>query len=144
MVASTTFRARQSRTLNRSRAKAMRNDPVYVERLFWSHIRDRKLGGWKLRRQILIGPYIADYVCAEKKVIIELDGGIHKLRRERDKKRDESLRSEGYIVLRFENGEVLLDLPCVLAKILHVIDTAPSPPTPLPLRGRGESPRENT
>ncbi len=143
MVASTTFRVRESRALNRARAKSMRHDPVYVERLFWSHIRDRKLG-WKFRRQVLIGRYIADYVCAQKKVIVELDGGVHKLRREHDKKRDDYLRNRGYVVVRFENYEVLRDLRGVLAKILHVIETAPSPPTPLPPRGRGESLRKNT
>lgn len=127
MVASATFRGRESRALNRSRARSMRHDPVYVERLFWSHIRDRKLGVWKFRRQVLIGPYIADYVCAQKKVIVELDGGVHELRRERDRKRDAYLRNRGYIVLRFENSEVLRDVPGVLAKILQVVETAPSP-----------------
>src|SRR4051812_31071235 len=118
MVASSTFRARVSRTRNRSRAKSMRHDPVYVERLFWSYIRDRKLGGWKFRRQVPIGPYIVDYVCAQKKVVVELDGGVHKLQSERDKKRDACLRGCGYIVLRFENNEVLRDLPGMLARIL--------------------------
>jgi very-short-patch-repair endonuclease len=131
MVASTTFRAREAKTPNRSRAKTMRHNPVYVERLFWSYLRDRKLGGWKFRRQVLIGSYIADYVCAQRKVIVELDGGVHKLTRERDRKRDLYLRNSGYVVLRFENAEVLCDLPDVLARILQAIETAPSPwPSP--------------
>jgi len=71
---------RAKHATNRSRAKSMRHDPVYVERFFWTHIRDRKLGGWKFKRQVLIGPYIADYVCAQKKVVVELDGGVHRLR----------------------------------------------------------------
>jgi very-short-patch-repair endonuclease len=136
MVALPTFRARESRTLNRSRAKSMRHDPVYVERLFWSYLRDRKLGGWKFRRQALIGPYIADYVCAQKNVIVELDGGVHALRRQRDKNRDAYLRNNGYIVLRFENNQVLRDLPGVVAQILQVVETAPSP-WPSPPQGRG-------
>jgi very-short-patch-repair endonuclease len=131
MVKSATFRARQSRSLNRSRAKSMRHDPAYVERLVWSHLRDHKLGGWKFRRQVPVGRYIADYVCAQKKVIVELDGGVHKLRTARDRIRDVHLRNSGYIVLRFENNDVLRDLPGVLAKILQVIETAPSPwPSP--------------
>lgn len=130
MVGSTTFRARESRSLSRSRAKAMRHDPVYVERLFWSYLHDRKLGGWKFRRQVLIGPYIADYVCAQKRVIVELDGGVHRIRRELDRKRDAYLRGNGYVVLRFENSDVLRDISGVLAKILQVIGTAP-PPRPL-------------
>ena len=109
----------------------MRHDPVYVERLFWSYLRDRKLGGWKFRRQVLIGPYIADYLCAQRNVIVELDGGVHRLQQKRDRNRDSYLRNSGYIVLRFENSEVLRDLPGVLAKIMHTIESAPSPrPSP--------------
>ena len=83
---------------------------------------------------MLNGPYIFDYVCAQRKVIVELDGGIHKLRIERDRKRDLYLRNNNYIVLRFENAEVLRDLPGVLARILQTVETAPSP-WPSPLKG---------
>src|SRR4051812_18674937 len=116
----------------------MRPGPVYVERLFWPYIRDRKLGGWKFRRQVPIGAYIADYLCAQKKVIVELDGGVHKLRSRRDKDRDACLRNSGYIVLRFENSDVLGDLPAVLAKILQAVETAPSP-WPSPPEGERET-----
>ena len=116
----------------------MRHDPVYVERLFWSHLRDRKLGGWKFRRQVPIGRYIADYVCAQKELIVELDGGVHKLSGDHDRKRDIGLQRGGYIVLHFENSHVLRDLPNVLAKILHAVESAPSP-WPSPPRGRGWS-----
>jgi len=70
-------------------------------------------------------------MCAQRKVIVELYGGIHKLRLERDRKRDLYLRKSGYVVLRFENADVLRDLPGALTKILHAIETAPSPwPSP--------------
>lgn len=58
------------------RAK-MRRSPVVNEKSFWLEVRDRKLGGFKFRRQVPIGPYIADFVCVEKMVIVELDGPLH-------------------------------------------------------------------
>jgi very-short-patch-repair endonuclease len=117
----------------------MRRDSAYVENLFWQEIRDRKLGGFKFRRQVPVGPYYADYLCAPKKVIVELDGGVHKLKLERDKARDAALRESGYRVARFSNQEVLADLPGVLAKLLHVLQATPSPFVPLPRWGRGKS-----
>jgi very-short-patch-repair endonuclease len=75
------------------------------------------MGGFKFRRQAPIGPYVADFVCFEKKVIIELDGGQHQEQAEYDSARSDWLASEGYTVLRFWNHEVFKEEDAVLATI---------------------------
>lgn len=107
-----------------------------AERLLWFQLRDRRLAGLKFRRQVPIGPYIVDFVCPEKKVIVEIDGGQHNLPNERscDLERTRFLEAKGYKVLRFWNNEVMGNLEGVLAVILsacQVLDfplTLPSPP----------------
>jgi len=89
-------------------------------------IRDRQLEGFKFKRQFLIDPYIVDYVCLEKRVIVELDGDLHDQKIEYDEARDALLRRKGYRVLRFMNGEVVEDLGHVLQTILQALK-APSP-----------------
>jgi very-short-patch-repair endonuclease len=113
-------------SLNRDRAKDMRHDPVLTEKLFWTHLRNRQLGGFKFRRQVPIGPYIADFVCAERMLIIELDGRLHQGRKDYDAQRDEYLIRLGYRVWRFSNAEASADLPTILQSILHLLRT-PSP-----------------
>jgi very-short-patch-repair endonuclease len=112
--------------LNRDRAKDMRHDPVLTEKLFWTHLRNRQLGGFKFRRQVPIGPYIADFVCAERMLIIELDGRLHQGRKDYDAQRDEYLIRLGYRVWRFSNAEASADLPTILQSILHLL-CSPSP-----------------
>ncbi len=80
----------------------MRHDPVPLEKLFWSEVRNRKLGGHKFKRQHLIGNYIVDFACLEKKVVVvELDGSFHAERVDYDVRRDAYLKQNGYDVLRF-------------------------------------------
>jgi len=112
----------------------MRHTPVATEKLFWSEVRNRKLAGFKFKRQVLIGPYIADFVCLEKKLVVELDGKLHDGRVTYDAVRDEFLREEGFRVLRFTNNEFLNDAGIVLATIRHELET-PSPQPSPPLRG---------
>ncbi len=76
MVKAYTEDKRDALSANRNRAKAMRHEPVLTEKLFWSIARNRQLDGFKFKRQVLIGPYIADFVCAECKLIVELDGPL--------------------------------------------------------------------
>ena len=134
MVKSVTEVERKSRTLNRSRAKEMRRKPVAAEKLFWNEVRDRKLAGHKFRRQYLIGRYIVDFVCVEKKLIVELDGAPHATRGEYDRDRDEFLESQGYRVMRFRNEAFADDIALVMITIRNVLDT-PSPQPSPPLRG---------
>jgi len=58
-------------------ARKLRKNMTDAERLLWQHLRNRQLGGYKFRRQRPIGPYIVDFVCLEKKLVIEVDGGQH-------------------------------------------------------------------
>ena len=117
---------RQSRTRNRLFAREMRHAPVNVEELFWSYVRNRQLGGYKFKRQYLVGPYIADFVCLEKRLIVELDGPHHEAQAGYDAGRDAFLREQGFRVMRFTNDETAGDLADVLAIVLQAL-RAPSP-----------------
>jgi very-short-patch-repair endonuclease len=97
----------------------MRREPRFAEKLLWEELRDRKLGGYKFKRQHLLGNYIVDGVCLKEKLIVELDGGIHKLRQADDAVREAILRVRGFRVLRFTNEDVIQDLPAVLQTILR-------------------------
>jgi very-short-patch-repair endonuclease len=125
MVTNHRVAKRQASAVNRSRAKTMRHAPVGTEKQFWPHIRNRKLGGFKFKRQHLIGPHIVDYVCLEEKPIVELDGTSHQARLAHDAARNRYLQDQDYRVLRFENGEVVEYLSTILEAILTAL-TAPS------------------
>jgi very-short-patch-repair endonuclease len=117
MVTRTKKSERQSQSRKRTQARSMRRDPMYGERLLWSELRDRKLDGFKFKRQHLIGRYIVDYVCLEQTLIVELDGGIHRLKAAEDAVRDAVLQTEGYRVLHLKNEDLLRDLPAALTTI---------------------------
>ena len=106
-----------------------------AERLLWQHLRNRQLGGWKFRRQCPIGPFIVDFVCPEKKVIVEVDGGQHAETVVEDAERSKYLTEQGYRIVRFWNNEVLKELEAVLETILRelLVEVPPhltSPPLP--------------
>lgn len=137
MVTRTRKSERQARAPNRVRAREMRSAPVNAEKLFWSEVRSRRLGGFKFKRQFLIGPYIADFVCPEKMLVVELDGPFHDDRAAYDADRDEFLRARGYRVMRFKNEQMAEDLSAVLASVLHALETPSPRPSPPLSRGRG-------
>lgn len=87
----------------------------------WLALRDRRLGGFKFVRQETIGPYIADFVCRDRKLIVELDGGQHS-ENNGDRIRDAFLAAEGYKVLRFWNIDVMTNRDGVLAVILAALE----------------------
>ncbi len=91
----------------RAAARRGRTDPTFPEAIFWKYLRDRRMEGLKFRRQLPLGPYIADFACPSIRLIVELDGGVHDLRLEQDAKRDAWLTANGWTVLRFRNNEVL-------------------------------------
>jgi len=72
-----------------------------AEQKLWQNLRNRQLGGFKFRRQHPIGPYIVDFVCLEKRIIVEADGGQHASDKNADISRDDYLKKKGYRVLRF-------------------------------------------
>ncbi len=96
------------------RARRLRRDMPPAERAVWSVLRGRGLAGWKFRRQVPIGPYICDFVCAECRVVLELDGDSHAGREAYDQRRDAFLRAKGYRVLRVNNTDVADDLEGVM------------------------------
>jgi adenine-specific DNA-methyltransferase len=103
------------------RARALRSRPTDAEKFLWKHLRLRQLDGYKFRRQRPVGPYIVDFVCLEKKLVIEVDGGQHAENQVADCRRDAWLRSQGYEVLRFWNDEVLKKIDGVSEVIFQAL-----------------------
>ncbi|MFN4122545.1 MAG: leucine--tRNA ligase [Flavobacteriales bacterium] len=104
-------------------AREMRKNPTKAENEIWQAIRGCKLG-FNFRRQHVILNYIADFVCLEAKVVIELDGDIHEQSKEYDSGRDEELSKFGYTVIRFTNTEVENNLGEVLDRIISTCKSA--------------------
>ncbi|MFB3881046.1 MAG: endonuclease domain-containing protein [Armatimonadota bacterium] len=123
-------------------ARQMRREPTAAERLLWSHLRGRQLSGMRFRRQHAIDRFIADFYCAEARLVIELDGSPHRGNQGQDQWRVGSLESLGFRVLRFWSDEVISSLPSVLQRIAEEADEArgarqTSPPSPSPCTERG-------
>ncbi|MBI4668949.1 MAG: endonuclease domain-containing protein [Elusimicrobia bacterium] len=120
-------------------ARALRRNPPDAELKIWYLLRDRQLGGYKFRRQFPIGPYIADFCCWKKRLIVELDGGQHAEQADKDAQRTCYLNSQGFRVLRFWDNETLTQTHAVLEKILEALEE----PSPCPLP-RGEGKKESS
>jgi very-short-patch-repair endonuclease len=121
-------------------AKRLRTGQTEAELRLWYHLRAHRFFGLKFKRQKAIGPYIANFVCPEHRLIIEVDGGQHNEERVAyDRARDQYLTEHGLTVLRFWNHEVLADTEAVLERIRQAVEpgAAPSPPAPLPQAGEG-------
>ncbi len=90
------------------RARALRRATTSAERKIWAGLRNRGLGGYKFVRQEPIGPYYADFVCRDARLIVEIDGATHSTEEElaRDRLREDFLRAQGYRILRFNNADV--------------------------------------
>ena len=125
-------------------AGGQRSHPTRAETAFWHAVRSRRFNGLKFKRQMAIGPFIADFCCFEHRLIVELDGEPHETAeaKAKDAARTAFLRREGYRVLRFPNERVLGNLEFVLREIVEVLGLAgrPSsdPASPGHLLPRGE------
>jgi very-short-patch-repair endonuclease len=130
-----------------AQAKKLRGNMTDAERRLWYRLRAHRFDGHKLKRQVPIGPYIVDFACLGRKLIIEVDGGQHAESR-RDIIRDDYLKREGFRVLRFWNNDVLSNTQGVLEVILGALEEGPLPARsfaarhPLPQAGEGKE-REN-
>lgn len=104
-------------------ARMLRREQTDVERKLWYALRDRRFHEFKFRRQQPIGPYIADFVCFEAKLIIELDGGQHgdDMHIPYDEARSARLEADGFRVLRFWNHEAIENFEGVLEGIAHTL-----------------------
>ena len=115
-------------------SKENRQNPTEAEAILWGELRNNKLG-YKIRRQHAIKIFVADFVCLDKRLVIEVDGDYHLNNKEYDTARTAFLKEEGFTVIRFTNEEVKMNLSKVLSDIkssldneLSVQSTSPSPP----------------
>jgi len=110
-------------------ARVFRNNMTRAEIILWSRLRERKISGYKFRRQQPILDYIVDFYCPELKLIIEADGEIHSLNEnsEYDRKRDNILKINGYRIIRFTNLEIVTELDSTINKIILYINENLSP-----------------
>jgi very-short-patch-repair endonuclease len=101
------------------RARSLRRDAPFPERLLWSRLKNGGLGGLKFRRQHPVGPYFADFACADLKLIVELDGDTHgeDAQARHDAVRTRFLETDGWTVVRFWNAEVMESLEGTLDRI---------------------------
>jgi len=113
-------------------AKTLRKSQTDAEKLLWKHLRAKQMEGLKFRRQQPIGNYVIDFICLEKSLVIEVDGGQH-ADNKKDEERDAWLKSEGFKVLRFWNNEVLTNMKGVLEVIRE--NCLNHPPLTPPLKG---------
>ena len=105
------------------RARELRENPTVAERVLWKHIRRRQLGGHRFRRQHPTGPYILDFFCFQKGLVLEIDGGQHSERAASDAERTARLEARGFRVLRFWNNQVLNEIEAVKEAILLALDS---------------------
>ncbi len=132
----------------RERSKVLRQGMTRAETLLWRYLKAHHVDGLGFRRQVPFQKYIADFVCHSARIVVEVDGEIHdfKSRYQSDQKRDKWFKSQGYIVLRFTNEEVLKNLEGVIALIRETASSRSSqlpPSLPLPHKGGGNSPERS-
>lgn len=107
------------------KARELRKNPTEAEQLLWQLLRKRQLFDCRFRRQHPFPPYIVDFYCPAKNLIIELDGGQHQDRQEYDRERSRFLNSLGKQVLRFWNHQVIEETGGVIDVIRQYMQTPP-------------------
>jgi very-short-patch-repair endonuclease len=107
--------------MNKDRARELRKNLTEAEHMLWRHLRLRQLGGCKFRRQQPIGKYIVDFVCFEKRLIVEVDGGQHSGNINYDSERDAWLEKQEFSVLRFWDNQVLKEMEAVEEVIMGTL-----------------------
>jgi very-short-patch-repair endonuclease len=114
------------------RARALRNNPTEAETRLWRALRRRQIGDARFRRQVPIGPYVADFSCLSARLIVELDGSQHAERAPGDVRRDAWFTARGYRTLRFWNNQVFENLDGVIKTIAAALESPPHPDPPPP------------
>ena len=105
-----------------ARAQDMRLYPPEAERRLWEVLRARRLGGVELRRQVVVGQRIVDFLAPAVRLVVEVDGLIHARRRRSDERRDRDLARLGYHVLRIEAAVVMRNLPAAVALVREALE----------------------
>lgn len=110
-------------------ARRLRRDQTEAERELWARLRNRRLDGWKFKRQVPKGPYVVDFFCADAHLIVELDGGQHGEEHAiaHDAKRTILLEECGYRVVGFWNHEIFKDIDRISEIIWHILQEPPLP-----------------
>jgi very-short-patch-repair endonuclease len=124
------------------RARALRRQMTPQEAILWRHLRDRRLDGFKFRKQMWLCGFIADFACTEAKLVVEADGSQHADDSDYDAKRAAAFRRNGWQTIRFWNNEITRDLDGVLLAIRAALPSpshpaSPGGPRPLPRMGEG-------
>lgn len=109
-------------------ARQLRRNSTPAERHLWNYLRANRLAGLHFKRQQPLGPFIADFVCYQHRITIEVDGSHHQHQLAADQRRTAYLTARGWTVLRFSNNDVLLRTARVLQTILQYIQAAAIPP----------------
>ena len=107
-----------------TRARVLRANATSAEEKLWGELRNRRLMGLKFVRQAPIGPYFVDFLCRERKIVVEVDGGTHGSEAEvvADMGRDAELRRLGFRIVRVQNGDVYDDIDSVIGAVLALIE----------------------
>ncbi len=127
-----------------NRARKLRRDATDAETRLWQNLRSRRLADFKFRRQVWIGPFIADFLCMDAMLVVEVDGSQHIEDAAYDADRTAYLANKGYRVIRVWNNDVMQRMDDALAAILSALTSVPSPshashgPLPLPVGERGK------
>jgi very-short-patch-repair endonuclease len=102
-------------------SRELRLNMTPAETLLWNKVSNRQFMGLRFRRQHPIHRFIVDFYCHEKRLIIEIDGGVHEKQRLYDRRRDGELSHQGYHVIRFSNSEIKLDIETVLNRLSEFV-----------------------
>ena len=122
-----------------SNARRLRKNRTDAERALWERLRRKQLEGLRFRQQVPLGRYVVDFLCAARRLIVEVDGGQHGLAIAADRKRTAWLEAGGFRVMRFWNNDVLQNPHGVIETIVRALRSEGSPPPhPAPIKGAGE------
>ena len=116
----------EGKSVSLNQARALRRRMTEAEWRLWTWLRAHRLADQKFKRQVPIGPYVVDFACLSRKLIIEVDGGQH-ADSPSDKRRDAWLNAQGCEVLRFWNNDVLKNTEGVLELVQLAVQDRPSP-----------------
>jgi very-short-patch-repair endonuclease len=130
----TTGRVRGTTREIEAAARDLRRRMTPAERILWNELRANRLAGLSFRRQHPLGPFVVDFACPTRKLIVEVDGDVHLDRVEQDAARTTLLATYDWEIVRFRNEAVLTDLPAVLREIRAIAEARPIAPG---RRGRG-------
>ena len=129
---------RQNNKIHRDLARNLRKNMTTPEQQLWEALRKRQLDGYRFRRQTVLGRYIADFVCLEARLVIELDGNHHHEQQGYDRERDNWMQQQQFQVLRFWNHEILSHQEAVIQQIRHALQKQSQHfLLPSPLAGEG-------